>query len=393
MKKLGWILALALATTPAWCAKKITVAELKDTLASMHRDNKSDTDVANALKQVELSEELTRPTMNSLVGDVPGPLSTEQIYVLEARSAMLPPPPQDIPTAAAPDAATQKAMLDKAAGYVSKTYTQLPALTATKTTVRFQDNVEAAASGSGLKGGAQDVSTGSAFVNPFQFIHYINSSDLSVASNHGAEQLPSEKDKTPWGANKMIALQEPDPSVGSIFSEAQEAGDIKWLRWELVNGKQAAVYTFTVPKKKGHLDVNVCCFPDVSQAGVANFHSASLPGSRGGASGNFQTATNWHNYKASVPYHGELFIDPDTGILVRVNVQDELKQSEVVHQLDERIDYAPVTVGSSTLVVPARTIISTEVVPNGDSGAAGAFSIRRTLFTSEYKNYQIAGGK
>ncbi len=392
MKPFVLILGLVLATTPAWCAKKITVDELKNTLATMHKESKSDTEVANALKQVELSEELTRPTMNSLVGDVPGPLSTEQIYVLEARSAMLPPPPQDIPTATAPDAAAQKAMLDKAADYVTKTYTQLPALTATKTTVRFQDNVEAAAAGSGLQGGAQDVSTGSAFVNPFQFIHYINSSDLTVASNHGAEQLPSEKDKTLWGANKMIALQQPDPSLGTVFGGAQETGDIKWLRWELVNGKQAAVYTFTVSKKKGHLDVNVCCFPDVSQAGVANFSSAALSG-RGGASGNFQTATNWHNYKASVPYHGELFIDPDTGILVRVNVQDELKQSEVVHQVDERIDYAPVTVGSSTLVVPARTIISTEVVPNGDSGSAGAFSIRRTLFTSEYKNHQFVGGK
>src|SRR5208282_5376966 len=105
---------------------------------------------------------------------------------------------------------------------------------------------------SGMHSGASDVSTGSSFVSAFQFIHYINSTDAQVVSDHGAEKMPSAKDKTPWGANKMIALQEPDPSLGNVFQEAQGAGDIKWLRWETVNGKQAAVYSFDVPKKKAH---------------------------------------------------------------------------------------------------------------------------------------------
>jgi hypothetical protein len=396
MKQLGLVLVLALAATPAWCAKKVTVAELKDTLASMHRDNKGDADVANALKQLELSEELTRSVMNDVVADVPGPLSTEQIYVLEARSAMLAPPPSDIPTAAAPDAAAQKAILDKTADYVSKSYGALPGLAATKTTIRFQDNVEAAAPSSGIHGSASDVSTGSSFVSPYQFIHYINSTDAQVVSDHGAERLPAGKDKTPWGANKMIALQEPDPSLGAVFAEAQGAGDFKWLRWETVNGKQAAVYSFDVPKKKAHFPVNVCCFPDVSQTGVASFSSASASSARGsgggGAKGNFQTNTNWNDYKTSVPYHGELFIDPDSGIVVRMITEAELKPSEVVHQVDERIDYGPVTVGGKMLVLPIKTIVDTEVVPNGDSGAAGRYSVRRTLFTSEYKDYQVAGG-
>jgi hypothetical protein len=394
MKQLKWVLILALATTPAWCAKKVTVAELQDTLTSMHKDNKSDADVAASLKQLELTEELTRSVMNSLVADVPGPLSTEQIYVLEARSAMLPPPATDIPTAPAPDAAAQKAMLDKAGDYVAKTYGQLPALAATKTTIRFQDNVEAAAPSSGIHGSATDVSTGSGFVSSYQFIHYINSTDSHVVSVQGAEKMPSEKDKTPWGANKMIALETPDPSLGSVFPEAQ-SGDIKWLRWETVNGKQAAVYSFDVSKKKAHFAVNVCCFPDVSQTGVANFTSASAGsahgGGGGGAKGNFQTNTDWSDYKTSVPYHGELFIDPDSGIVVRMITIAELKPTDVVHQVDERIDYGPVTVGGKPLVLPVKTIINTEVVPNGDSGSAGRYSVRRTLFSSEYKDYQLGG--
>jgi hypothetical protein len=399
MKQWGWVLILALAAIPAWCAKKTTVAELKDTLATMHSQNKSDAEVANALKQLELTEELTREAMNSMVANVPGPLSTEQIYVLEARSALLAPPPSDIPTAPAPDAAGQKAILDKAADYVNKTYAQLPAITATKTTLRFQDNVEAAAPSSGMHGSATDVSVGSSFVNAYQFIHYINSTDAEIASEHGAEKLPSEKDKIPWGANKMIQLQEPDPSLGAVFQEAQSNGEMKWLRWEMINGKQAAVFSFDVPKKKAHFPVNVCCFPDVQQAGTVRFSGqmgtgqpGGAAGAGGGAKGNLQTNTDWHNYKANVPYHGEFFVDPDSGIVVRMIAQAELKQTEVVHQEDFRIDYAPVSVGGKAVVVPVKTVVGTEVVPNGDSGSAGGFSIRRTYFTSEYKNYQAAGG-
>ncbi|MDR3740440.1 MAG: hypothetical protein P4L40_15610 [Terracidiphilus sp.] len=399
MKCWRWIAILLLAAVPAFGAKKITVAELKDTLVEMQKANKGDTDVSNALKQVELSEQLTRATMNSLVSYVPGPLSTEQIYVLEARSALMVPPTSDLPATPAPDASAQKALLDKAATYVTGTYNQLPALTATKTTVRFQDHFEATAAASGMSGGAKDASVGSAIVSPYQFIHYINSTESQVASEHGAEKSFADKDKTPWGANRMIQLMEPDPDLGQVFAEAQAVGDIKWLRWEAVNGKPAAVYTFTVPKKKAHMALNVCCFPDVEQAGKAQFTSASgfgtgqpggSAGAAGGAKGNFQTSTTWHNYKANVPYHGSFYIDADTGIVVRLIVEEELKPSEVVHQVATRIDYAPASIGGKMAVVPMRTVVDTVVVPNGDSGAAGAYAERRTLFTSEYKNYAAA---
>ena len=400
MKRFGLILVVLLAAAPAWSAKKITVAQLKDTLSSMQQAKKSDAEVAAALKQLELTEQLNRPTMNSLVPLVPGQLSTEQIYVLEARSATLPPPAADLPTTAAPDPAAQKALLDKAADYVSKTYSQLPATTATKTTLRFQDNVEAAAPSSGMQGGAKDITTGSGFVSAFQFVKYINSTEKQVSSLHGAELPSTAKDTTPWGSNKMNAVMDPDPSLGTVFAEAQDAGTIKWMRWETVNGKTAAVFNFDVPKKKSHFPVTVCCFPEVTQAGKAQFTSASgfgagqpggSAGAAGGASGNFQTATGWKPYRNSVPYHGEFFVDAETGIVVRMITFADLKSTDVVHQDDMRIDYGPVSVGDKMLVLPTKTVSATEVVPNGDSGSAGRYSVRKTYLTTEYKNYQLAG--
>ena len=389
MKRSVCIFALIVLALPAWPAKKMSVGELEDTLKTLQAEKKSDADVANALKQVELSEQLTLATMNKLMADAPGSQTREQLYVLEARSAFLAPPSEDIPATPAPDAAAQKAILDKAADYVSKTYVQLLEITGSKTTLRFQDNMEAAAAASGMHGGSRDASTGSAFSEAYHYIRYINSTDSLYSSDHGIEKLP--EDKTTWGANGMIALREPGPDLGQVFQAAQTAGSIQWLRWEDVNGKPAAVFSFQVPKQDSHFNVNVCCFPKVAQAGMVSFSSAALPGG-GGASGNFQTATSWQNYKANdLPYHGEIFINAETGIVVRLDTEGQFKPGEVVHQDDTRVDYAPVKVGDAWAVLPMRSIILTEVVANGDSQEAGGYSLRRTFFTSEYKDYKGNG--
>lgn len=393
MKRPGWIaLFLLFAAAPAFpVAKKITVAELKDMLATMHTQSKSDTDVANALKQVVLTEQLDRATMNNFASEVPGTLSTEQLYVLEARSALLPPPAAMVPNTPPLDAAKQQDVLNKAAAYVSGTWSQMPSLTATKTTLRFQDNVEALADSSSMTGGSTNGATG-LWVNPYNYIHYINSTDTDIALDKGGERLP--KDNNQWGRNKMIQSMQPDPDPATVFGEAKQNGDLKWERWELINGKPAAVFSYSVPKKKSKMAVDVCCFPQINQAGVATFQSASTGsvngGSGGGATGNFQTSTEWDHYKQkNVGYHGEFFIDPDTGIILRMVTQDEQKASDMVHQLDTRIDYNPVVIGGKPMILPVRSIMITEVVPNGEAGAGG-FSTRTTLFTSEYKNYAPA---
>jgi hypothetical protein len=398
VKRFICVLAFIVLALPAWSAKKISVGELEDTLKSMRADKKSDAELATALKQVELSEQLTRDALNNLLTESPGALTNEQLYVLEARSAFLAPPPQDIPQTPAPDAAAQKELLDKAAAYVTKYYVQLPKITATKTTLRFQDNMKATGAASGMQGGSRDVSTGSAFSEAYHYIRYIDSTESVYSGDHGVEKLP--EDKTKWGSNGMISLRDPGPALGEVFQEAQAGGSMQWLRWEDVNGKPAAVFSFRVARKESQFNVNVCCFPRILQAGIVTFTSAAVgsagavgsPMAAGGASGNFQTATDWQNYKASdVPYRGEIFINPETGIVVRLNTEAEFKPDDVVHQEDTRVDYGPVKVGDAVAVLPMRTIILTEVAPNGDSQAAGAVTSRRTFFTSEYKDFKGEG--
>jgi hypothetical protein len=388
MRIKGCIVLLLLTSLQAWPAeKKITVAELRSMVQTMRDQKKEDIDVATALKQVQLSEQLTLTALNSLVQDLPavngtaGLLSTEQIYVLEARSALLPPPATEIPASPAPDTAS---LLAKAAAYASNTYAQLPTLAADRITLRFQDNFETLPDSSGQSSGAKDATMGTGLAPTHRvFIHYINSTDTPIALSKGQETLPA--DKTQWGRNKMIQVMDPDPNLATVISEAQASGGIQFERWETVNGKPAAVFSYAVNKKKTHMGVHVCCFPNINQAG-----RTALPGDPFAApTGNFQTSTSWSPYKKdSVPYHGEVFIDPGTGIVVRLITETEEKSSDMVHQVDERIDYGPVTAGDKTFVVPVRAVTITEVVPNGESGDGGV-TIRRTLFTSEFKNYKL----
>jgi hypothetical protein len=387
MKRFGWILVLMMLASPAWAAKKITVQQLKDLLVSLQQSKKTDAEVSTELRQVELTEELTRTMMNSLVDYVPGPLSTEQIYVLEARSAVLAPPAADLPSTPAPDAAAQKALLDKAIDYVNKTYAQLPSLTATKTTLRFQDNLTAVKSGSGMHSGATTDDPSLAMAA--QVFRYINAAETQVATANGAEKVDAGKDKGQWGANGQITLLGQGPVLSTVLQESQATGKLNWLRWEAVNGKPAAVFAFSVDKKKTHYAVNYCCFPDLEQTGLMHYSAPSQGNMNPQAKGNMQTNTSWKNFKTTVPYHGEIFVDPDTGIVVRLVTQAEFKTSDLVHQEDQRIDYGPVAVGDKKLVLPVKSVINTEVVPNGDSGA-GKYSTRHTLFTAEYKNYQLA---
>jgi hypothetical protein len=400
MKHSMLVFLLFITAIPALASKKVTVGQLEDLLRTMQQDKKTDVEVASALKQLELAEELTRSAMNNLMRLVPGPRTTEQIYIFEAQSADLIPPASDLPATPAPDAAAQKAIFDKAAVYIANTCEKLPPFTATRTTLRFQDNFEAVSSSSGISGSAKDVVTTSGFSSLAAFIHYINSTQERVSVLHGAAQLSTETSKVQWGANKMIAMREPDPTLSVVFKQAKDSGTIKWLRWELINGKAAAVYSFTADNKNSGLALNVCCFPNVKQAGIATFYTATTAGvlggggggGGGGVAGNFQTSTDWHNYKTTAPYHGEFFIDPETGVVVRMITEADLQSSEIVHQVDTRIDYAPTSIAGKISVVPVKTIVNTEVVPNGDSGAGG-YKTRSTLFTSQFSNYQLAGSK
>lgn len=379
MKRFIWLVVILLIAAPGWAAKKMTVQQLKDLLSADQKSQKSDADVAGELKDVELTEEMTHGTMDSFKPLVPGQLTTEQLFVLEIRSAVLAPPASELPATAAPDATKQKALLDKATDYATKTYAQMPALTATRTLRRFQDSAQQDQPALG----AHSTAVLSATYSP---VRYTASDDATVTFKNGVEVNPLAGQKAHWGENSMIALLGQAPDPGTVLQEAQAAGKIGWLRWETVAGHELAVFSYSVDKKKSHYAVHYCCFPETSQVGQVSMRGQE---SAGGA-GNYQTNATWKDFKATEPYHGEIFIDPDTGVIYRLITEVEFKGSDPVKAENQRIDYGVETVGDKRVVVPGFVTIDTLEQPLPES-PQGRFILRRTLFTENYSEYKTAG--
>jgi hypothetical protein len=250
---------------------------------------------------------------------------------------------------------------------------------ATRTLRRFQDSAQQDQPAFGSHSNAVLSATYSA-------IRYTASDDVSVTFKNGIEQNPLSSDNTHWGANSMIALlgQSPDPST--VLQEAQETGKIAWLRWETVNGHDLAVFSFSVDKKKSRYSVNYCCFPETSQAGEITLRGQET----GGGAGNYQNSTNWKNFKSIEPYRGQIYIDPDTGIVYRLITEVEFKGSDPIKVENQRIDYGTETMDGKKLVVPGFVTIDTLEQPFPDS-PQGRFIIRHTLFTENYSGYKGAG--
>ncbi len=389
MRKILVVLSLLVfAVSPLMAVNKVTVKQLDDFLAEQHSASKSDDAVATKLKEMELTEQLTTATMNSFTRYEPGPMTVTQIRVLAISSAMLPPPAADLPTAAAPDAAAQAAIMAKAVDYASKVYAHLPKMMANKTTTRYQNGINYIATDSGT---GSNMAGGNLTVRPEdQYIRMLGQNTAQIQSDGGIEMPPAKtKQSDPASQNGQISQGGAGPVLGMILMDAAK-GKMNWLRWQTIEGKQVAVFAFEVAKKQSQYKIDYCCFPERSNVGSAvpmGGSGISGQSATGGMSATHGTSVTWHNFKANPGYKGEIFVEPETGTILRLITQAELKPTDLVHQEDIRVDYGTVEIGGKPYILPVRNVVLTEVVPNGDSFVK--FSTRRTLFDVEYTDYAL----
>ena len=92
---------------------------------------------------------------------------------------------------------------------------------------------------------------------------------------------------------------------------------------------------------------------------------------------NYGTATTFDPFKATPGYQGEVFIDPDTGTVMRLIIEAEFKPTDLVQQENTRIDHASTEIGGTSYLVPVRSVVQTVVVSTGNS--FGKFQTRRAL--------------
>jgi hypothetical protein len=374
MKKLALLFLFLTVSLPLAAAKKYSVAELQQILSSMQQS--SDAKVAAFLKDVELTEELPSRVRNQLHTLFPGPQCSAQLNQLTGRSAFLAPAASEIPQDAALEADKQHDLLANAMQIATRSNTESPHLQVNKITARFQDaNINS----------SEIVGSNIAIAYPDMLLTDIHSE--TIENDKGVEKPAPSKAQTQWGANGLVSEGNPPPASGVLLQDIQSAGKIAWLRWEMIGGKKVAVFNFFVDRKNSHYLVDYCCFSQIDT--IQNNEkpldlTGFYPGTR-----HSQSVSAWKPFRKATGYRGQIYLDPDTGALVRLLLHADLKPSDVVLQENLRIDYGSFSIGGKKIFLPVNSYATSEVLPNGDQ------SLKKDLFThplfmNEYRNYRLA---
>jgi len=117
--RLAFFSVLSLFVLPAFASTRVTVAELERTLAA--DQGKPDTEIANHLSDLELTERLSATTLHQLESVSSGIRTAQALRILADESAFLSLPAAEIPAIPTPDVPAQRQIMALVVSYVSKT--------------------------------------------------------------------------------------------------------------------------------------------------------------------------------------------------------------------------------------------------------------------------------
>jgi len=371
MRSIVVYLFLASTMIPAWGAKRITVAQLEQTLTGDHAAHKPDTEIAKKLGGMELSERLTQGVLSRLRQPFGSDSRTSTALLLLAdRSAFLDPPASELPTAPAPDNTAQIAMLDAARKYVSQTLPRLPNFLATRVIDLYDDSPQA------LKKGDWPTRAG---------LHLIGTSTGEISVRNERENQPATQGSAVWRANiGLISGGEFGNTLGMILTDATK-GETAWSHWEMYRAVRVAVFKYQVPASASHYEVLSTLKREERIEGVA-----TPEGDRGISS--IETRPNVSASDATIlhtkpGYHGAIWVNPADGTILRITVDADLTKGAPFRRAAILVEYGPVEIGGSAYICPIRSIALSMAVTNSESvtGTAASEWLNETHFIKYHR--------
>jgi VWFA-related protein len=325
----GFLLAL-----PAMASQRVTVVQLEHMLQQEQPSHKSDSAMAQELSEVVLTEQLTASTLQRITSEVQlGPQTTQALDLLADASALLAPPAGEILPDPRPDMAQQRAMFTAAIDYVVNTLHHLPDFLAMRETRSFNDIPR-------LIG-----HSGYAPVTP---MHLAGTFHRDIAYRGGKEVIEREQtvalSNNESGPAGLTTWGEFGPVLGTILGDSLK-GRVTWSRWEQGRSGRIAVFHYQVPATASHYLVDFCCaWQDLNRSGLAIGQTPA---------GNDDKPLRYHGTPA---YHGELYLDPKTGAVVRVTVEAQLGSEEAIRQAAISVQYGSVEIGGKDYICPIRSV-------------------------------------
>jgi hypothetical protein len=346
------IFALAL---PVHAATTVTVAQLEQFLTSSRRAKLSDFEIAERLSRVDLSEELTSKSMARILAESsPGTETRQQLEILAAVSAIERPPLAEMPDEPAPDQARQKQIITSGRHFAGTALRILPDFLAVRDT-RSLNNLP--------------VDTGKKHGKPRVMMHFASEMLREIAVRHGKEVEANEasSSRDPWRFSfGLSSWGEFGAVLGLVLGDAFD-NHLRWHRWQRSeSGIQLAVFGYEIPRESSHYSVDFCCYR---------------------SSGDDPTE---HAFKDKPAYHGEIYIDPGSGEVLRISVEAELRESDPVSRSAIAVQYGGVVIGGKRYVCPVRSVAISEVY-NADIEKIDGIGLERRVNEVEFTGYHKFG--
>jgi hypothetical protein len=322
MRKSVLLLVLLAVAHSAHAAQRATVEELQQILNAEVEEHEKDGAIAHRLASVELTERLTEAKLEEMSAQAkPGPKTALALEMLADISSFLEPPANELPDKPRPDKATQQSMANGVVEFVLNTLHRLPDFLATRVTRSFDDSPPAIHDSAGA---AIDIPTDLHFAtSTSEKITYRNGQELLIASN--GKTKPEE-----MMAQGLSSTGEFGPTLIAILADTQ--GRFVWSHWEQMRTGVAGVFRYEVPAGSSRYRLDYCC-----STGTTDRNDGS------------------NSYHGTPGYHGFLYVDPDTGAVMRYSLISELRDSDPVEHSAVWVEYGQVNIGGSNYLCPVRS--------------------------------------
>jgi hypothetical protein len=289
--------------------QRVTVSQLAQILQAIH----GGASAARQLSSIALTERLSQAKLQSLLAGLHDKKLRELLQLIADESTFLDPTSAELSSDPPPDQAEQQRILKAAADYLDRLIPRLPNFYATRTAVYYQE----VASLPGL-----------ATVDVSEPLHAEKELQDTVLYRKGEEIVSSASPQTGTG---VLPLQT-HGTFGPILKLPQFAskspGDVTWKTWEQdVHGRRA-VFRYRLAGAP-MLTLTECCYPNGGKGAKVGFAADS---------------------------HGEFVIDPETGAILRVQMESELPGFVPEKRSNIMVSYGPMEIGGKMYVVPLRSV-------------------------------------
>jgi hypothetical protein len=277
-----------------------------------------------------------------------GPKTAEQIGLLAISSAFEAPPSSELPSGPPPDSSEQRRMIESARAYASASAHNLPDFIALRSTQAFNNAPQF---------------TAKAHSKPEIELHFADDYRREVTFRDGREVIVSQGTGSEAPAFRssdhegLTTWGEFGPILTTVLGDSL-LGTIVWGRWQSgADGRRLAVFRYSVPKSASHDLIDLCCY---------------------------------ESFRDKPGYHGELYIDPASGTILRVTLEAELGEQSPVRESKVSVQYDAVEIGGKSYICPVRGV-ALGVIHDLQMERLDGAGLERFINVVQFSNYHKFG--